>query len=125
MICDQKASSVPAVLLLLPPGPVSPLGSSCSRPPSAERRHLSDGAISSRKKLLIPSMLKCLEKQISFVLHDWVGFATFTFRYTLDYFYRRLLKVVFYTSAVLQPVISGLLKAASWSSSTIFSPHSR
>lgn len=44
--------------------------------PSAERRHLSDGAIFSRlAKLLIPSMFKCLENQMSFILHDWVGFA--------------------------------------------------
>lgn len=71
-------------------------------------------------------MLKCLENQVSFILHDSVGFASMqlhlhsaTQLHILTVF---ILKVVFYTFVVLQPIQSSLLKAAWRSSSTLLFP---
>lgn len=45
--------------------------------------------------------------------------ATFLFK-DLTSFYCRCLNVVFYTSVVLQPIVSALVKAARWNSLTNF-----
>lgn len=69
-------------------------------------------------------MLKCLENQVSFILHESVGLALMQLHFhsatQLHILTVFILKVVFYTFVMLQPIISSLPKAAWRSSSTFF-----